>query len=360
MGNTEGKTLRKLLEDELGRIKVAQQYDDIAKILEDEKECQSVINKILHENAYDSSENPKTLGLSQERAKHILMTYLVGKGFSKFGGLAEKIQKELLLDGAEFDKIWMPTALYHDYGYYDDKVKNGKYDLKLFQPYLLEEKEIEDLQILKERVMAYTLEEIQAYERYARTYHAQKGKEKQDEMIDHGIFGGVKVYAKLKGKYGNTKRLKSICLTIAQHNIFRSGDSRTDEKYEEAGLQKLCSTSDFRIDEKTPLLLFLCLVDTLECAKKLGKKRNPGAYLEMRTILNHIKVSVTPDVLEVDCLELKKWIDKKNNNNDLKEAYGSYIKGIEGIGEWTAFECMNIGQDVFAIKMRQNESSKAA
>ena len=361
MENTKGKTLHELLEEEF-KQHVKWKYGDIARVLEDEKECQRIINHILNDNAYDQNENQKTLGVTQERAKHILITYLIGSIFSTFGGLGEKIRKDLL-EGDELDKIWMPTALYHDYGYYDEHIKEMNYVLEQhFKPYLLNEKEIESLQELRERVMAYKLEEITNYDKYIRDFHerqALKNGEKQNEVIDHGIFGAVKVYARQKKKAGRNERFKCVCLTIAQHNIFKSDGNKTDVEYKKYNLERLNSRSELRIDERTPLLLFLSLVDTIECAKKLGKKKNKKAYLEMKTILDNISVSITPDILEVNYSKLAKKVDAKKRD-ELHETYKKYIESVEKIGDWTSFECIRISSDIFEIKMRSNEKKKAA
>lgn len=361
MEDAKGKTLRELLEEEL-KQHVKWQHGDIARVLEDEKECQRIINKILNDDAYDQNENQRTLGVTQERAKHILITYLIGSIFSTFGGLGEKIRKDLL-EGDELDKIWMPTALYHDYGYYDEHIKEFNYNLEQnFKPYLLNEKEIGSLKELRERVMAYTLEEIINYDKYARDFHEKqdlKNAEKQNEMIDHGIFGAVKVYARQKKKIGRNERFRCVCLTIAQHNIFKSGENKTDIEYEKYNLDRLNSKSEFRIDERTPLLLFLSLVDTIECAKKLGKKKNKKAYLKMKTILDNISISVTPNILEVNYSELAQKVNDKKRD-ELHETYKKYIEGVERIGDWTSFECIKISDDVFDIKMKSNEKKKVA
>lgn len=136
---------------------------------------------------------------------------------------------------------------------------------------------INDFSELYTHVLAYIYDEIEAYDRYVREYHLHK---KDVEIIDHGILGGVKTFDRLVKKIGKDSKTdhpegkkdilakqlvfaKISCLTIAQHNIFKSPDTKYDLKYGDE-LRRLHSTSDFKINMETPLLMLLFLFSFVE------------------------------------------------------------------------------------------------
>lgn len=94
--------------------------------------------------------------------------------------------------------------------------------------------------------------------------------------LNHGIYGGAYLFNRLMKKPLHMRKeqlyIKAVCMCIAQHNIFKSTSDEIDQKLDEyLSLEKLKHNSDFKINEEYPLLLFLSLVDTIECVKNLVK-----------------------------------------------------------------------------------------
>ncbi len=365
MANTLLYTIQVELESELKRIGVYSKYADrIPNVLENEKECQEVINLILNNDVYHS-ENQHTIGVTQERAKHILMTYLLGKCFLKFENFEQRIIEPRKY-GLNYTKnAWMMTALYHDCGYYNEDLKNNTIDLYKFTPYLLEMAKLQSNKLCN---LHYKIDEIEAYDRYVRTYHEKRN---DAEKIDHGILGGVWAYEKLlkTSQYFSWDELEiqEICITIVQHNIFKSNNVNTDKEYQAYGLDRLASTSALKIQSSTPLLLFLSLVDTVECIKKFGRRENKQQYLNTKTVLKNLKVTVSQEKIIVDLDSLKQYIDKNkgkradkyleskrtaNEGNNLKGVYEEYTDALKNFSTWTTLNCRNLGSECYEITLQ--------
>lgn len=159
------------------------------------------------------------------------------------------------------------------------------------------------------------------YDKYAREYHREKNHQ---EKIDHGILGGmllfqngIRAYKKEKCDYCEMETVMRSAITIAQHNIYKSPNKETDQRYPQNLLEKLACESDFRIDMKTPLLLLLSIVDTVECAKKLGRpkksahKGEKGLSVQNVTILKKIYVEVDNERILLDYSRLYCHIKKE-------------------------------------------------
>lgn len=84
------------------------------------------------------------------------------------------------------------------------------------------------------------------------------------------------------------------------------------------------------------MLLFLSLIDTIECVKKLSKGRNVDKYLESLTVLKSISVSVQCDCIEIDYSALKKEVLSKNDK-ELEEVFDSYLDTVSALNTWTTF-----------------------
>ncbi len=243
----------------------------------------------------------------------------------------------------------MITALYHDYGYFVDDLKNGKVNLKKgIKYYLLDDTykqeslaSLSDYCLHHQAGLAYTYGEIEAYDEYARLFHQNtEGKEK----VDHGILGGVRIFQRLLSRAEKQHvqkveliTIKTSCLAIAQHNIFKSPSIEKDKEYGKR-LKKLYHDSNFVICEDTPLLFLLCLVDTFECVKKLSKKENKSDYFETETVLSSIRISVCLDEIVIDYSELERRVSAKNSG--LQDSYLKYKGGLFGIETWTAIRVM--------------------
>ena len=204
-------------------------------------------------------------------------------------------------------------------------------------------------------ILAYSYEEIEAYDTYARNYHI---KQNDDEKIDHGILGGMylfdnKIKYCLRNKLGKEDFLytKAAALTIAQHNIYKSSTVESDGEYGEQ-LKKLHSTSDFVIGKDKPALLLLSLVDTVECIKRLSRKKNPKGYLESLTVLKNIEAEIRNNDITLDFRRLYSVIEnRKNGKSELKDVLDNHLRAILGMPSWTEFSVSESEIAVLRIRL---------
>ena len=147
--------------------------------------------------------------------------------------------------------------------------------------------------------------------------------------------------------------IKASCLTIAQHNIFKSASIEDDIRYGDS-LRKLHSTSEFVINSSTPLLFLLSLVDTFECVKKLSKSENSNQSFKTLTVLSGISLYVSQEEILVDFSELDKRVERKWDET-LKDNYKKYRESLFDMKSWTSFKIESVDNHVISIKM---DSSK--
>lgn len=213
--------------------------------------------------------------------------------------------------------------------------------------------------------MAYTYKEIEAYDDYARKKLHPRFPE-DHELLDHGILGGVKIFDRLVRRQVKRRKddedysskeyeqdllnAKASCLTIAQHNIFKSSSTSDDVKYGPE-LTKLHSPSNFVISINTPLLLLMSLVDTFECVKVFGKSNNVHGSLRASTVLGKISVIVNLDSVIADFSKLAEYI---NNNLALIDKLDHHIGQVCDLNKWTAFTAIKEGKNTVRITMRSN------
>ena len=110
-------------------------------------------------------------------------------------------------------------------------------------------------------------------------------------------------------------------------------------------MKKLGHDSSFRINRKTPLLLLLSLVDTIECVKKFGKKDqedNGNKSFEALTVLKSIFVFSDKEKIEIDLSEFAKKMKKKGIDKE------EYWKSISTLSNWTELKVTE-KDDVFTI-----------
>ncbi len=182
----------------------------------------------------------------------------------------------------------------------------------------------------------------------------RKNNPDNKEKINHGIYGGQYYFNRMLQKFdkkGNVedkevKMVKAVAITIAQHNMYKSGSPKDNHFYPD----KLHYESNFVINEDYPLLLFLALIDTVECVKKLGKTANRKCFFQAKTVLKSIRVRVESDSIEIDYSELKSRLDRKNDEN-LKRNYNDYMGAVKGLDKWTRFEAVE-KEDVLRIHMK--------
>lgn len=290
--------------------------------------------------------------VAQSRARHSAISYLLGMIFEDFGDLMKKIE----LTFSEYTPkqqyaLWMLTSLNHDRAYTSDRLNNPELVYsKAFSHALINEYSNDS----NDRIMAYSAEEMLNYDRYIRAFHS---KRKDVERIDHGILGGHILYNELLNRYIKTKKMTSFqkfqmrccALTIAQHNIFKSSSPETDETYKQYSLERLMSYSMFRIDDNTPLLLLLCLVDTVECVKRFSKSETDGKYLQTLTVLENIKAKITKDRIVLDFSDLRSEIENKNNGPLLAD-YNKYLDSLKTFNTWTILNA-EVKEDIVTITL---------
>lgn len=265
-------------------------FNKVEDFISDDGKAAEFIRAILQDDDFQPpDENSKLYKVAKVRACHTAITFLIGLVFLEFNNFDQRISDSFFPNEVKASdlviRMWMITALYHDYGYYIDDLKDGKIDLKKgIKYYLLDDNYegkstdlLSDYSLHYQAGLAYTYDEIEAYDEYARKWHQQQNDE---EKVDHGILGGVRIFHRLvsRAKKVPTNEteliiIKTSCLAIAQHNIFKSSSRKDDKKYGER-LKKLYFESDFVIGNNTQLLFLLCLVDTFECVKRLSKGGN--------------------------------------------------------------------------------------
>lgn len=330
--------------------------------LKDDSKSSEYIKKILRDQNYTFPQKGDLIyDIAKGRARHSAVTYLLGLILKKIYIFDESFipKGTIIADDKTYANniyMWLRTALYHDIGMTSELIMKRNLDLeKDFKHYLYTE-EYSDLIILNnyiantDSVLAYTYSEILDYgeyivnERHPLTNEKDEIKYKSRGIIDHGVLGGAILFDKYADKLSDTelKLLKVISLTISQHNMYKA-EPEDDYGYEKYGLRHLLSTSSFRITSKTPLLLFLSLVDTIECVKTFSKGNNPETYLETITVLKSIFISIDKNTIRIDYSQLKRLVHKKGEK--LKKTYSHYIQNVMGLEKWTSFKVNSIIED---------------
>ena len=146
--------------------------------------------------------------------------------------------------------------------------------------------------------------------------------------------------------------IKACSLAVAQHNIFKSSNKERDKEYKKYDLNTLLSTSTFKIRHEKALLLFLSLIDTIECVKKFSQSQKSNRYLETLTTLKSIKLSVSEHEILLDLSELSKRINEKYDF-ELNNMFDNYINALRTINTWTEIKIADRGANQFAISLGQ-------
>lgn len=385
------KTLLELMDEEYRKANLRLPYKSIMDFLTDEHKSSEFIRKITHDDSFpDIDEDNELFQLSQTRARHSAITYLIGLVFADFADLRIQIIKKLKKDkNMNFLYLWMITSLYHDWGYFSDNLKNRDLEYRKTYKYYLfdnnyEDKRLSVLNNFAEKnpdAFCYTYEEILAYDKYARRFHdkrdienRKKGYSKEIERIDHGILGGVATFNDLTKKALKNdlivlpsvlNAIKYSCITIAQHNIYKSDSSEKDKEYGDM-LKRLHSNSSHIVDNTTPLLLFLCLIDTIECVKRFSKSENKNdntrkkttkvesSYLYTKTVLSKIKAEVTKTTIVLDYSELFSEIEIRHQ--PLIKVFDQYYKDLCSFSYWTSFSVSHNDNYYVSIRNKSTES----
>lgn len=355
-------------------------YKNISEFIEDDKQSAEFINKVV----FNDKSMYLTNVVAQGRARHSVISYFLGLVIGDFCGLLGNCSNIFNCNNLGYLQInepyinyrlWLITSTNHDYGYFSQYVKTG-YDLEKAKYNLLSDNDY-GLSILTNvsrkypRIFKNTYEDINNYYLYSQ-YFNQNGKGDKFEKRDHGILGGVllfnKIFPKIKGKIVNKESVdfslsymnrayidsdvlfyKAACLTICQHNIFKSdGKIETENNYKKYHLEHLLKQSGYSVGLDTPLLALLSLVDTIECIKSFSKRDGKKTGLRTKTILKNIKIGVTKDEILLDYTDLYNYITKDEGRlNVLKNC----IDNIERLPTWTDFKVEHVNNDPYRLSI---------
>lgn len=344
------KSVYDLFNDALKSMDLPDKYSDLSLFIDDDNKCLEFIKFLINDIGFD--ENQK---LAKSRAKHSVINFLFGKILSEFGNLFDSIPRNQHQKSS--DKIWLYTALYHDYGYFSKYIYDEKYQISdlIKHNNVLADNYDNDLSTLNyftkryPNVLHFTYNEIAKYYDFSKDFHRNRN---DDEKIDHGIVGGILLFDRLTAANPKIKSdyfdIKTAALTICQHNIFKSNSSTDDELYKEHGLIRLFHDSNLVISEETPLLLFLSLVDTIECTKRFNKENKYDTYFQTKTILKELKIDVSSEYIILDLSSLETRSKKKEG---VSEKYDSYIRGLLGFNNWTQFSAKQ-DENLITISLR--------
>ena len=343
----EFKSLRDLIEVELQNLKLSPEFQSLEQFITNGKKSAAFIRTISNDESFNIPDEASELyEVAEMRARHSAVTFLVGLVLKRFGGLFDSIPMTVNNQSTvNAMQMWLITSLYHDKAYSSTYIKRKDLDIKKsFPPFLLTDNYTDsrldslcDYSQLFPNALAHTYETILNYDDYAIEYH---NNHDSNEKRDHGILGGAMMFSELVSKSLNQKitrdlpAIKACSLAVAQHNIFKSDGIKRDFDYKRHHLNTLLSASPFRIQKEKSLLLFLSLIDTIECVKKFSKSQNEKKYLETLTTLKHIKVVITDAQIFVDLSGLSEEI-KKKKSDELDKAFNDYKNALKGFGNWT-------------------------
>ncbi len=337
-------------------------YDNLDLFITDDKKSADFINSLTESFEYETPDNDSQLyQIAIGRARHSAITFLTGLVFKKFLGIYDDINNILGQPDTAF-KLWLMTSLNHDRGYTSAYITQGELDYnKKFKYYLLS-RNYADIPLLDEydnkypNSLAYTYQEINGYDRYARLYHKN---DSDGRRLDHGILGGMLLFNTLINKHIKSPQnsidpliIKTSSLAIAQHNIFKSSGEKSDKKYIDHGLARLVSTSNFVIEQNCALLLLLSLVDTIECVKNYSKKENEKNSMHTTTVLKNIMVDVFENEIVIDYSKLSEKEITTRGNNDICK---SVVKNIIDLKKWT---CFNVDNQKYTITVSLHIESR--
>ena len=354
------QTLEYLIDLELLKLiqtfKLEEKFKHVSNFITDDNKSAEFIRSILDDDPFiHPDEQSPIYDVAKARSRHSALTFLIGLVFKKFGGLYDSFERTTIGGGKNINlKLWMMTALSHDKGYYSERLKKDvPAHLQKFTHTLLTDEYMDDFRTLRwysndiQNVLAYTYADIDIYDMAALDFHTSRG---DPERVDHGILGGCIVFDDYLNKLKKTQFtviekelyiIKTCALTIAQHNMFKSSTPEHDKNFPNKPSILQCS-SEFRISKKTPLLLFLSLIDTFECIKKFSKEEN-DAHVETLTVLKKIKLHVDDYAITVDYSELFDHIKRKKNNN-LNQSQQSYLNSIITLSDWTILKTTPISK----------------
>ena len=376
--NSEGKTFDKL-ENFIANDKLSLEFiNNLVCVLHEVNNPEGLVID-------ESKPNNENVNISQGRARHSSISFLLGLCVSKFHnflGNLSSIFNDRLIEYLDVNepyinyKLWMITSMNHDLGYYtsyvikdiplsDVKVKYNLFDDSLYFGF----DQLSEFSKKYPKVLKNNYERIKSYYEYSRKYH--RNKKNHFEKFDHGIIGGYILYDRALSmlkpyeidvskdidmslsdmNHKLTQRdilfYKAASLTICQHNIYKSQRSEDDELYGNE-LKYLWTTGNYSIDRKHPLLLMLSLVDTVECVKNFSKSSDSSKSLQTLTVLENIELSVDRNNIFINYKKLDDFITKRKSD-ELKTIFEGCKQNIKSLSDWTEFKVEIINDNEFRI-----------
>lgn len=348
-----------LMNNELQNINIlnGEGYSSLSKFITKDEKCRKLLKLLLSDDVEMPQEKSPVYYISKGRISHSIVNYLLGRVFSRFSDIYKDINAVLepvCSSSKDVEKLWLITALYHDIGYLQKEITDNTLDYKKYKHYLYTDEVYQGdsthpLYKFSEtypRSMAYSYEQILDYDVFDRERRRLEGE--ITERLNHGIFGGAYLFNRLMNKAENAPDredvliIKATCMNIAQHNIFKSSSNKIDEQLSAyPSLNMLHKDTDFKINKTSPLLLFLSLIDTVECVKRFSRSCNRKSFLQTESVLSNVKAEVDKKSIKLDYSDLLDKIQEKNlinEENDLLNTYKNYINGnLIGLSEWTVF-----------------------
>lgn len=328
------------------------------ELMDNENKCLNLIQSMFEFKSEAPIEN-------KDRASHILITWLLGIGFSRHLKISDY---RLGLERLFYSRLWLKSSILHDYGYFRNERKEEKLPLEsivkkynlLTDTYDDPFKSLNNLSKNQEvsHLFTYTYDEVKNYYKYSQWYHKEYDKG-GNEKNDHGIVGGCIAFRKYCEEVKKSaidqngvimQIQKLACFITASHNIFKSCKIEKDKKYKEYQLYRLLSAEQPLVTEKNSILLLLSLVDTIECTKAFSKTKNPETYLIQRTTLEKVDVFSSKSSITVDFSNLYTFIVKERESNKyLLDALEDHIKGVKSLPSWTTWRTDKKGDYIIEI-----------
>ena len=344
-------------------------YSSIEEFITDDKKSAEFINDLNYGEKTifnDVIEHDISYGRARHSVISLFLGLVLGKFQNLFGNCSSVLNDETIeyLQYGEFYinyKLWMLTAINHDYGYHSKYILNkiSIDDLHLNYNLFNDEENYGYLPLIDYsskylKVLKNNYYQIKKYYEYSQRYHEKNilmGKN-DEEKNDHGILGALLLYDRVNKKNYNTCKeykkninnfsddfgyndmlfYKTACLTIAQHNIYKSGSLEADELYG-PDLKHLYHNSEYLIDSEHTLLYLLSLVDTIECVKVFSKSETKSKYFETLTVLKNVKLSVSKNEIIIDFSMLYKKIEE--DKIELLKILEDHIYKIKDLKTWT-------------------------
>lgn len=300
--------------------------------------------------------------ISQYRSNHTLSAYLLGIILRDRLNIdmKELPQIEDRAPTKNFLYFWSLTCLYHDYAFsVEEKSKEFVEHIRDIDDFtkqfnithsMLDESEFKDL--------------IVNYFNY---------RIKENGVIDHGIAGAmlfydglIKQYIEAMEKEGITKKqsfthhglkysreykehILFVANTIAQHNMWRANEF-TALQYKNHHLEELIPNSnnthkisfyDSGKGQKNKLLFLLCLIDTIEPIKCLGRDKNKNPITNPYIVLEKLKISFDKNekIFSICCPE---------------KYFSDYMNSIRWISDWMDVELVpDENEGLFTISINK-------